>query len=250
MKIILAAVFLSALQLISYSGEAFNPYFPGEELLYRVTALRFLSAGTALFAVEDGEDEDSSGVYILRVEANSSPPFSFFFRVRSKMESFVDVCSLLPVRFSKDRRENLFRRSLSIRFDRDENTAYYPGEDKSYEVPAGVQDYLSAFYHLRGAELAEGSSFSFTATGGRKNYEVEVKTLRRETVRKWGRDVETFVVQPFVGDFEPGGLVEGAPEMLVWISDDERRIPLRIEMDLTFGKAAMVLINYTQGRKN
>ncbi len=250
MKIILAAVFLSALQLISYSGEALNPYFPGEELLYRVTALRFLSAGTALFSVEKSEDENSSDVYILSVEANSSPPFSFFFRVRSRMESFVDAFSLLPVRFNKDRREAIFRRSLSIKFDRDKNMAYYTGEDKSYEVPAGVQDYLSAFYHMRGAELAEGTSFFFTATGGRKNYEVEVKTLRRETVIKWGREVDAFVVQPFVGDFEPGGLVEGAPEMLVWISDDERRIPLRIEMNLTFGKAAMVLINYTQGRKD
>ncbi len=231
------------------SAEDINPYFPGEELVYRVTALRVLSAGTASFRVEEAGEGKGAGFYRLGASITSSAPFSFFYRVRNSMESIVDAGTLLPARFEKNRREAAFRRHVAIEFDRKKNLAVPEDKSGSFSVPPGIHDYLSAFYHMRALDYVPGESIVFTATGGRKTYDVEIEALRKETISYRGRDVGTIVVRPSAGDFEPGGLVEkDSPEMIVWITDDERRLPLRFELDVSFGRVTMLLIQHTEGR--
>lgn len=250
MKFTGAVFFL--LFLFSITSHAGNPgpYFPGEELVYRITAMRFISAGSAVFTVDEEAGPGGRPFYRLRVTANSAFPFSAFFRVRNSMEALVDADTLLPVSFVKDRREAAFRRHVSVEFDRDENIARPSGEWDAFSVPPEVRDYLSVFYHVRGAELATGESAVFTATGGRKTYDVRLEALRRETVPKWGRQVETVVLKVSVSDFDPGGAIDDdSQEVLLWISDDDLRLPLRMELEAAFGNLNMILIRYDEGER-
>ncbi len=247
-KIITAVFFVLTLLPLS-SAEGISPYFPGEELVYRVTALRFLSAGTASFSVEEVRKPGEGKFYALHASATSSPPFSFFYRIRNSLESTVSAATFLPVKFEKNRREAVFRRNIKIEFDRKKNLAVPGDGSEPFSVPRGVHDYLSAFYHMRGLDYVPGESIVFSATGGRKTYDVEIEALRKETMVYRGREFDTFVVRPSAGDFETGGLVKkDSPDMLVWITADERRLPLRLELDVAFGRVIMMLINYTEGR--
>ncbi len=240
-------VLFSGMNLLS--AESVNAYFPGEELVYRVTALRFISAGTAVFRVESIDENGGGKSYRAAVQAASSPPFSFFFRVRNTMETIVDGVSLLPSSFVKDRREAAFRRRVELHFDRENGFASIKGQNNTVSITPSIQDYLSSFYYARGLDFNDGEPHIFTATGGRRNYDVQINILRREPLQKWGRTLETVVIQPAAADFESGGLIEDAPELLIWITDDERRIPLRMEAELKFGRVTMVLIDYTEGAR-
>lgn len=246
-----AAVFflLFLIPLTAPAGNA-GPYFPGEELIYRITAMRFLSAGSAAFRVDEEPGPNGRSFYRLEVEAHSVFPFSAFFRVRNSMESKVDADTLLPVSFVKNRREAAFRRHISVEFDRDSNLALPDGERESFSVPPDVRDYLSVFYHIRGADLAPGESAVFTATGGRKTYDVRLEALRKETVYRRGRELDAIVFRSSISDFDPGGaLDDDSREALIWITDDDLRLPLRMEIKAAFGNVTMMLIRYDEGER-
>lgn len=229
------------------AGESSAAVFPGEELVYRITALRFFSAGTAVFSVHGGEAGEPGG-YRVSAEVNSSPPFSFFFRVRSTMESELDTMNFMPVRFEKTRREASFRRHVRLLFDRENGTAV-PESGEPFAVPPGTQDYLSSFYYMRSLGLSPGERSVFTATGGRKSYEVTVDALRRESAVMRGREVDAVVMRVSAGDFEQEGLADtDSHEMLVWITDDDYRIPLKFEMSVSFGRVVMNLIHRRDGK--
>jgi hypothetical protein len=248
LKIFAAVFFFLTCSAFSYSDGGAGVFFPGEKLVYRITALRFLSAGSAEFTVKEPARGDERG-YILKASADSSRLFSLFFRVKNTMESVVDADTLLPESFEKNRREAAFRRNVLIDFDRENNIAV-PRDNSAepFSVPPGVHDYLSMFYSMRGMDLTPGNTAVFTATGGRKTYDVRIEALRRETALMLGREIEAVVVSPSVSDFEAGGVVEeDSPEILIWITDDERRLPLRMEMDVSFGRVVMVLVDYSEG---
>ncbi len=225
-----------------------QPYSPGEELIYRVFYV-LVPAGVVTMNVEASVGPDGRDVYKFAAEANSSFPFSYFYRVRNRMESYVDVETFLPVRFEKRRQEASFRKERHVSFDRQSGTAYVRGGRKNTEtaIPDDAQDYLSSLYHLRGMELEVGRDVYFNATSGENNYRVEILVLRKEQVRKWGRELDTIVVQPVVSDFVPDGIMKDRPDMLIWLTDDDKRIPLRIEVDTNFGRLNVVLVNYREG---
>lgn len=240
------AVFFLLLKILLLPAEGADPVFPGERLVYRITAMRFLSAGTAAFTVRE-----EGGRYILEASVSSSRLFSVFFRVRNSMESILDGETMLPVRFEKIRREAAFRRHVVMEFDRDADMAV-PLKDgeKPFEVPERADDYLSAFYRMRGILLEPGETAVLAAAGGSRAYDVSLEAVRREEIYLKGGMEEAVVLQVSTADLEPGGVVEtGAARMLVWITDDERRIPARLEMELSFGTVVMSLVEYDEGRR-
>jgi hypothetical protein len=242
-----AFLFFALFPQISAAGNG-HAYFPGEELVYRVTALKFLSAGTAEFKVEEFKGAEGEEFYKLRADVYSTFPFSIIYRIKDSMESCVDAETLMPVSFEKIRKEASFRRHVSVEFDREKNIVVSKKESSSFPIPNGVQDYLTAFYHMRALDIKPGESAVFSATGGRKTYDVKLEALRKENLFKWGKEIETIVVRPSVSKFESGGILdEDSPEMIVWITDDNMRIPLKIDVKVSIGWVSLVLVRYTKG---
>ncbi len=219
-----------------------HPFGPGEKLVFRVIYLA-APAGIATLEVGEISEVDGTAVYRFLATANSSTLFSLFYRVKDRIESFVDVRNLEPVRFEKHLREGRSYRNDEITiFDRMRNVART--EDREMEIPPGVQDSLSSLYYLRTQTLEVGQTVSINVNADEKNYCVEVKVLREETVRKWGRNVKTVVVQPILRDVRLGGILKEKGNVLIWLTDDEKRIPVFITAKVAFGHLSFVLIDY------
>jgi hypothetical protein len=91
------------------------------------------------------------------------------------------------------------------------------------EAPAGIQDELSMLYLFRMKELKVGEIYTFPALIGTKIVEIQVKVVKREKFDTILGNLETIVLRSSHG-------------YMVWITDDERRIPVRIEADTKIGK--------------
>lgn len=219
-----------------------HPFGPGEKLVFRVIYLA-TPAGIATLEVGEMGEVDGTEVYRFLATASSSTLFSLFYRVKDRIESFVDVRKLEPVRFEKHLREGRSYRNDEVTiFDRIRNVAHTGGREM--EIPPGVQDSLSSLYYLRAQVLEVGQTVSVNVNADEKNYCVEVKVLREETVRKWGRNVKTVVVQPVLKDVKLGGILREKRDILIWLTDDEKRIPVFITASVAFGKLSFVLVHY------
>ncbi len=223
-----------------------RPFGPGEKIVFRIIYLA-MPAGIFTMEVDEMTEFQGVSVYHFIAKAQSSMIFSLFYRVRDKVESFVDAETFMPLRFEQHLREGPRYRSDKITiFDRSRNLAKVGS--KEVPIPSDVQDVLSVFYYLRALPLEVGKSEFLNVNTGEKNYRIELKVLRKETMRKWGRSVETIVVQPILKDIKRGGIFKEKRDVFIWLTDDEKRIPVFITAKLVVGQLSFVLVDHEEGK--
>ncbi|HYQ89785.1 MAG TPA: DUF3108 domain-containing protein [Candidatus Binatia bacterium] len=196
-----------------------------------------LNGGNALMQVQNMQTVDGHRTWRIVTKAESNSFVSKFYRVRDRAESFIDAESLYTRRFEKHLREGSYKKDLSIRFDPAGGKALYEG-GKSFDVPRRVQDVLSAFYYIRTCPLPEGGTVSIPTHDNETTYDMEVRVIRRERVEVPAGKFDCVVVQPVL---KSEGIFKSKGEMLVWLSDDDRRIPVQVKSKVPIGSISVSL---------
>jgi Protein of unknown function (DUF3108) len=228
--------------LKSESRSATLPFFVGEELSFEVRWMGLL-AGNASMAVSGRVSRDGHDVYHIRSLAESSPFFSLFYYVRDSGETFVDVRELLPQYYQLDQREGSRAVQRTVTFDQQRGVAIHTKNQEApqeVKVPLGVHDSLSSFYILRTLPLRVGQSIPLHTFANGKTYDVEVQILRREKVEAYWGPVDALVVRPLMR-FEE--ILRQKGEVLIWVTDDDRRLPIRMRTAITVGSIEATLID-------
>jgi hypothetical protein len=224
------------------SHSAATPLFVGEELLFEVRWMGIL-AGNASLAVSGQVNKGGHEVYHIRSLAESSPFFSLFYNVRDMGETFIDRDGLFPWYFRLDQREGSRSSQRTVIFDQQRRIAIYTKNQHSpqeIKVPAGVHDSLSSFYVLRTLPLRVGQAIHLNTFSNGKTYDVEVRVLRQEKLdTHWG-PVDTLVVQPLMRYEE---ILRQKGDVLIWVTDDERRLPIRMKTAIKVGSIEATLID-------
>jgi hypothetical protein len=228
--------------LKSESRPAAVPFFVGEELVFEVRWMGLL-AGNASMTVSGQMTRDGHDVYHIRTLAETSPFFSVFYNVRDMGETFVDARELYPWYFNLDQREGSRVMKRTVAFDQRRGVAVHTKNQETpqeVEVPLGVQDSLSSFYVLRTLPLRVGQSIHMKTFSNGRTYDVEVEILRREKVDAYWGPVETLVVRPLMR-FED--VLRQKGEVLIWLTDDARRIPVRMKTAIKVGSIEATLVD-------
>jgi hypothetical protein len=218
------------------------PFFVGEELVFEVRWMGLL-AGNASMSVSGQMVRDGRDVYYMRTLAETSPLFSLFYNVRDMSETYVDVRELYPWYFHLDQHEGSRVTKRTVAFDQQRGIAVHTknyGAPVAVEVPLGVQDSLSSFYLLRTLPLHVGQSIHMKTFSNGRTYDVEVQILRREKVEAYWGPVEAWVVRPLMR-FED--VLRQKGDVLIWLTDDERRIPVRMQTAIKVGTIEATLID-------
>jgi hypothetical protein len=218
------------------------PFFVGEELVFELRWMGLL-AGNASMAVSGQVTRDGHDVYHIRSLAESSPVFSLFYNVRDVGETFVDVRELYPWYFHLDQREGSRVVQRTVAFDQQRGVAIYTKNQETpqeVKVPLRVQDSLSSFYILRTLPLHVGQSIYLNTFSNGKTYDVEVQILRREKVEAYWGPVDALVVRPLMR-FEE--ILRQKGDVLIWVTDDDRRLPIRMKTAIKVGSIEATLID-------
>jgi hypothetical protein len=111
------------------------------------------------------------------------------------------------------------------------------------KIASGIEDQthdlVSGIYALRLMPLAVGKTFIFTISDSGLVYDVPVRVTAREVQKTIFGRVPCFRIEPAV--FGPGRMVESKGSMIIWITDDPRRIPVRSQIHTNFGKVEVRL---------
>ena len=215
----------------------------GERLEFSV-GYGVIKAGTAVMEIPEITRIDGRKCYHIVSTARSNKFFSVFFKVDDRVESFMDVYGLYSLRYDKHLREGKFRADVSMIFDQANNLAIYNAGKDTFEVAPYVQDVLSAFYFVRTQKLTVGKSLFVDNHTDKKNYPLEVKILRREKVKVEAGEFDCLVVEPIL---QTPGIFEQKGSLTVWLTDDERKMPVLMKSKVVIGSISTELINYRLG---
>ena len=208
-----------------------DPIQIGEVLTYSVK-IKGLPAGTQVTKVVEKTMLAGQPVYRFKSERQTGSLLGKLYHFYDQTESYVTTDQLYPLKYVKDLEEQKRRWHVEVDFDHGKGTAQYTKnkKNKALPIPIGTQDDLSMLYFLRSKELQVGHTYGFPVIVKDKCEHVTLKILRREVIKTkaLGR-VETLVLRTSHG-------------YLMWLTNDERRIPVRIEAEASrIGKLIGVL---------
>jgi hypothetical protein len=219
-----------------------QPFREGEYLKFSVR-YGFVSAGSAYLEVPKSEDVNGKKALVLQARAESNAFFSRFYKVRNTIRSIWDRDGRYSYRFTENRREGGYRTQTDIEFDYDRLEARYR-DGKTYPVPPHVQDALSSFYFARTQALPLGGSIVFDYHASRKSLPLEVRVLGRERIDTPAGSFNCVAIEPLL---KAGGIFKNKGRLVIWITDDERRMPVLLRSKVTVGSISVVLQEFRSG---
>jgi len=219
-----------------------HPFKRGESLKFAVQ-YGFIRAGTAWLEVPEIRDWSGHPVYHLQARAESNSFFSRFYKVRNRIDSYWDKNGFFSWRYAEDRREGGNHYSDEIVFDHDRGEAHYKN-GTSYPIPPRVQDALSAFYYTRTQALPVGGSIVFDYHASKKSTPLQVKILGRETVETPAGRFDCIAIEPVLN---AGGIFKNQGRLVIWLTDDERRMPVLMKSRVSVGSISVVLVDVRSG---
>ena len=219
-----------------------RPFRPGESLRFSVQ-YGIIKAGTAWLEVPAVADYDSHAVYTLLARAESNKFFSNFYKVRNRIESYWDSSGHFSRRYAEKRREGKYKFDGEIRFDYRRQEAVYK-DGRTFPIPPGVQDALSSFYFTRTQALPLGGSVLFDYHASRKSAPMEVRVLGRERVKTPAGEFSCVVIEPVL---KAGGIFKNKGRLVIWLTDDERRMPVLMKSKVLIGSISVVLTEARAG---
>jgi Protein of unknown function (DUF3108) len=214
------------------------PFTIGEELNYRV----FLGdsntpVGTATFQVRGRSRYFERDGLLLTVKAQTIGTVARVFVANDQISTYVDPKALLPYRTELNLIEGKRRKNQTLTINQDSGAATTSGGQRIV-IPVGTHDYLSFFYALR----------TFNLTPQRRNaisilIEDAPKTLavtasKREMI---GLGQQTLPAIPLTLT-TPEDRENDKYQLRIWVSDDRRRLPLRITANTELGAIRADLI--------
>jgi hypothetical protein len=230
-----------------------DPAFgPGERIGMRITWMRLL-AGRATLSVEPARRQGRPVLEFV-LEARSQGFFAWLtrFKVQDRTVAAWDPAAGCSVGIEKRLREGRHARDQRVVFDPRAGTAAVQDErlpKSRYDVGACVQDILSAFFVARAAGWdADGTLDPVRTFDNGRLFDLRFQPARAETLDlppPLGRKVPTRVFEvmlvPDTGVFEQQG------RLFLWVTDDERRIPVRLRAKAPVGWVSADLESYAPG---
>lgn len=216
------------------------PFGVGERMEY-VGKFGFIKAGSAELTVAgiDTVRGHRSWEFSFTTEVST-----FVYKNRSLFRSWTGTDDWVSRRFTKEVVENGKERNEIFRIHPD--SGFYRRNNNT-EVKATSEmplDDVAFFYWVRTIPLELGRTYQFNRYFRAEHNPVVIRVEKRETREMPdGTKVPALLLRPIVN--EDGGMFHEKSKAKLWITDDERRIPLEIETDLIVGNLKLILQSYT-----
>lgn len=214
------------------------PFKAGEKLRFEVSFSKLIfggAVGDVQLTVANAEHaRDARLALKAEVASKGFFPKLFGIKVRDTYSSIVSAQDLGLHESHKSIAEGSNRREQRSVIDREagrvtfteRNLADKNAETKTKEAasPAWIQDMLSATYFVRTQPLNPGDVIKIPISDVGEVYEIEVIVEGREEIKASAGTFKAIRLNVKIFD---GRFVRRSGEMLMWLSDDARRLPIR-----------------------
>jgi len=236
------------------------PFERGEELVYQAEFSRALLRGVdvAEFRFKSISEHISRGsgdpvVLHLTGDVFSKGLFPKIagFKFHQHVESVADVEPFTVLHTNKIEEQGKRSRVLEAVFNHDTHKALWternpnPGSI-SIDFSDPIQDVLTVIYFLRTQKLNVGDSFDVPVSDAGRIFRLSVKAVERKELNTVLGKVKTIRVEPAL--FGDTALVRARGALSIWVTEDERRLPVRARLKVDIGTFDIKLksVNYLE----
>ncbi|HEX9615205.1 MAG TPA: DUF3108 domain-containing protein [Bacteroidota bacterium] len=214
----------------------------GERLVFDV-GYSFIVAGEAVMSVPKIDTIQGRACYQILFTVNSTSTFSWIFKVEDRYETYMDVEGLFPWKFSQRIREGGYSRDFEAELDQRKNIARADG--KEYPIPPYVHDIVSAFYFARTLDystMRPGQKTYLANFYKDTTYQLAIKFLGYQRLDVDAGKFDCVIVEPLITE---GGLFKSEGRIIIWMTNDERKVPIKVSTQVAIGSIDTELREYS-----
>ena len=245
-------IFLLFPLLFSFDTQREDAFQTGEWFKFRVH-YGLINAGYATLEVQDGVINNKK-VYHVIGKGYSTGMSRFFFKVDDLYESYFDKVTGNPYKYIRKIDEGGYTKNQEGFFNQASDRVlvkdFENKTEKTFVIPNNTQDIVSTFYYLRNYptinKLKVGESVSIDMFFDEETTKFKLKFIGREDLDTKFGVIPTMIFRPLV---QSGRVFKEKEALTVWISDDDNKIPVRIQANLTVGSIKADLDGF-KGLKN
>lgn len=207
------------------------PFAAGEQLNFNIYLENgSQSVGLASFQVRARSKYFGRDGLMLTGKAQTTGTAQSILPADDLITTYVDPNTLLPFRSEMSLQESRRHLNQTVLFDQDRGNATAEGGARM-EVPVGTYDLLSAFYALRSFNLKSPKPNAVSLLINNRARTLFITFLKRETIELGGQQIPAIQLSLTTDDPEPD-----SNGLRLWVSEDQRRLPLRITAITPSGK--------------
>lgn len=229
-----------------------NAFCVGEKLTF-IIKYEFVKAGFATMEVSAGPMVDDRPTLHIESHAESTGFVDSFFKVRDFNASTADRGSLMSFNFHQNLKEGHYKVIRNTALDYRARMYTFQRIRKAHltertgPITQPMCDILSAFYYTRTLPLKLGEKYEITVFSDEEVYQLAINVapkLQKITVP--AGKFECIRIEPFLkGD----GIFKAADgRMTVWLTNDEKRMPVMIRSKVFIGAVDVELSDFTFGK--
>ena len=236
MKKIIILVLVSA--SLGFSSQKERAFDTGEWFKFRIH-YGLINAGYATLEVQEAV-RNNKKVYHAIGKGYTTGMSRFFFKVDDNYESYFDKDTGNPYQFVRKIDEGGYTKNQEGFFNQATNRIlvkdYKHKSENTFLIPENTQDIMSTFYYLRNYptidKLKVGESVAVDMFFDNETTKFKLKFIGTEDLETKFGVVPTMIFRPLV---QSGRVFKEKESLTVWISDDDNKIPVRIQASLAVG---------------
>ncbi len=223
------------------------PFSPGERLTFKVR-WTVIPAGDVTLEVFPDKRIKGKPCHHFIMKAKTTRFADYFYKVRDRIDSYAEKEMKRAVLYRK-RKEGKSKRDVTVDFDWQRQQVVYSNfgrKGSPVDIRPGTFDPLSVFYAFRNMKLSPGKVLTLYVSDGKKIVLGTAKVLTREKIDACGKVYDSFLVEPALEHL--GGVFEKSRDakLRIWVTADEKKIPVRIESEVMVGSFVAELIRHEQ----
>lgn len=221
----------------------------GETLEYNIY-WGLIYVGKSYLRIDRAVSVSSGTAWHIVSEAKSGSFIDNFYKVADRNESWMDTADGHSYGYYRKIHEGGHFFNEWVVFDGPQGRFYGEKLNKKRErsefsgpLAGQVNDYLAAIYRLRTMDLSPGQTIEIPVHT-KKPQQMSVQVGKREKIKtEYGRR-KCILFEPKAGD-DGLFMAKAGRRMLVWITDDELKIPMMLKAEIFIGSVTAKLVRRT-----
>ncbi len=211
------------------------PFAVGETLTYSAK-LGLLTLGSGTLQVAGIESVRGVETFRLRFRLKGK---TVFYSLDDVLESWVATEDFSSHRFVQDFVENDKAKHRTFEIFPDSGFYREKGRDTTFSSPSEPLDDAAFFYFVRITPLEVGKKYVFDRYFRKEKNPVTIEVVKREKMElPDGTEVQCLVLHPVI---DTKGMFSKRSDTRIWLTDDERRLPVQIRSKFPFGTITLRL---------
>ena len=220
------------------------PFHEGEKLIFEAS---WQAIPVAIARVELHRKKDNPSMWSAEAWVNTNKFADVLFKMRDYMTEDVDHQSLVSQKMYIKQSENKRLNDFNATFDRKAGLVTLiksnkKGKQVKQFVSTNPLGPLSGAMQALSVPMVPGQRYSLDVFTGSTRYIFEFKVAGREKITTQLGTFDAYRLIPAVDYESDGKLSQSATGTVVWVSADNRRLPLRCESQAFIGKVRADLI--------